>query len=71
MNAARRAKLIAIGELHDQWVTKNLESAGAAFDSSGRKEGSDYNLHHVDLDADGKARDEFVAAAMKILNGGH
>jgi hypothetical protein len=69
MSPHRRQKLVALGELHNQWVTANLESAAKDFDPSGRKDGSDYNLHHVDLDADSEAQDRFFEEAMRIVNG--
>src|SRR5688572_7073446 len=70
MSAERRQKLIALGELHDRWVADNLASAGKAFDPSGRKDGSDYNQHHIDVDADGAAQDEFDRQALAILRDG-
>lgn len=59
--------MIALGELHAEWVADNLEAASRNFDPSGRKEGSDYNQHHVDLDADGDAQDRFFDEAMRIM----
>jgi hypothetical protein len=67
MNAARRAKLAALADLHDMWVTKNTEAASAAFDPKGRPAKSVYNQHHVDLDADGAAQDRYAAGAARVL----
>lgn len=69
VNAERRRRLIALGELHDRWVRENAASTSAHFDPSGRKTGSDYNQHHVDLDADGAAQDDFHEQAMRIIEG--
>lgn len=70
MTPERKAKLAAIANLHDQWVTRNLPSAGENFDPSGYRGNTCYPSHHVDIDADPGAQDEFHAAATKILNGG-
>lgn len=64
----RVARLSALTDLHDRWVAANADSAG--FDPKGRPEKSDYNIHHVDLDADPTAAAEFAAAASKIFKGG-
>jgi len=64
MNPDRRRRLIALADWHQEWVEANLARASAEFDSRGRKPGSDYNQHHVDVDADD---DEFHAEARRIL----
>lgn len=64
----RVARLTALTDLHDQWVAANADSAG--FDPKGRPKKSDYNIHHVDLDADPTAAAEFAAAAAKLFQGG-
>lgn len=69
MNAERRRRLVALGELHDRWARDNLASASGRFDPSWRPEGSDYNQHHVDVDADGTAQDRFHEEAMRIVKG--
>lgn len=70
MNATRRARLAALADLHDMWVTKNAEAASAAFDPKGRPAKSVYNQHHVDLDADGAAQDRYAAGAARVLAAG-
>ena len=65
----RADRLRQVRELNDQWIAEHLDAASAAFAPAGRKAGSDYNLHHVELDADGAAQDEFVTAALAILQG--
>lgn len=69
MTDERRRKLIALGEFHDRWVDDNIADASVRFDPSAHEEFRDYNLHHVDLDADGAAQDEFGRQAMAILRG--
>jgi len=63
----RRERLAQLAQLHDEWVDDNLESAGADFDSSGRVADSDYNQHHVDVDASGEAQDDFHQQAAQIF----
>lgn len=63
----RAERLRQVRELNDRWVTANLASASALFDSSDRDDGSDYSIHHVEVDADGAAQDEFFAAAMRLF----
>lgn len=65
----RAERLRALGELHDRWVADNLAAASECFAPQGRKAGSDYNQHHVDLDAPVEAQDEFDRQAMAILRG--
>jgi hypothetical protein len=60
----RFRRLAALAAWHDEWVARKL--ADAPFNPEGRPEGSDYNLHYVDLEADD---DEFHARAQEILNG--
>jgi len=64
MTPERRAKLLALGELHDQWVARKLPSA--PFDPESRPDSKDYNQHYVDLDSDD---DEFHRQAMAIVRG--
>lgn len=68
MNPARAAKLRAIREAHDTWVGEHTEAVGARFDPAAHpKPGSDYNQHHVDIDADGAQLDEFADAVTRAL----
>jgi hypothetical protein len=63
---ARVAKLDALADLHFEWVEANADEAG--FNPKGRrKDGGDYPLHHVDLDATQAALDDFHARASKIF----
>jgi hypothetical protein len=55
-------RLAALAAWHDEWVADRLDSA--EFHPAGRKKGSDYNLHYVDLESDD---DEFHAKAREIL----
>lgn len=57
--------LNALAELHDGWVAGNADAAG--FDPKDRPAKSDYNIHHVDLDPDPKAADDFAAAAGALF----
>ncbi len=64
---ARVAKLDALADLHFDWVEANADEAG--FDPSGRKrEGGDYPLHHVDLDATQAAMDDFLVRSSEIFD---
>jgi len=67
VTTTRQERLEALANLHSEWVGKNLAKASKVFDPSGRKKGSDYNQHHVDLDADGEAQDAFADAAMALF----
>jgi hypothetical protein len=64
-NQERVDRLNALAKLHDEWVAANAEAAG--FDPEGRPKRSDYNIHHVDLDAPGPALDALQASAAEIL----
>lgn len=66
--SARGERLRQVRELHDRWVLRNLAGAASGFDPAAHpKPGSDYNQHHVDVDADGAAQDEFARAARRVL----
>lgn len=65
----RAEQLLALHEARNEWVKKVL-ATNPPFNPEGRKDGSDYNLHHVDLEADGEAEDEFAAIAARIFAGG-
>lgn len=62
MTPERRAKLLALAEVHDAWVQSKL--ASVPFDPASRPGSEDYNQHYVDLDGDD---DEFHAAAMAAV----
>lgn len=66
MTPERRAKLIALGEWHSQWVAGQLPAA--PFRPEGRKAGSDYNQHYVDLEADDAAFHERAREIMGIAS---
>ncbi|MEV6798532.1 hypothetical protein AB0M91_09310 [Micromonospora rifamycinica] len=67
MDPERRRRLVALGDLQREWADKHQGAAAAAFDPSGRPAGSDYNQHHVDVDAPAAAEDEFHTKARKIM----
>lgn len=60
MTPERRAKLMALAELHDRYVAAKADSAPFEPDGS-----ADYNVHHVTLTSD--ADDAFHAEASKIF----
>jgi len=66
----RAERLKALAKVHDEWVGRNLQSASAGFDSTGRVPESDYNLHHVDVDASGVAQDDFHQQASRLFQTG-
>jgi hypothetical protein len=51
---------------HAEWATKWADRAGF-HPAEHPKPGSDYNLHHVLLDAPQEARDEFYRRADEIM----
>jgi hypothetical protein len=57
-------QMAALAAWHDEWVARKL--AEAPFNPEGRPEGSDYNLHYVDLEADDE---EFHVRVREILSG--
>jgi hypothetical protein len=65
MNPERRRRLVALGKLHQEWSADTEGSAAAAFTPRGPD--SDYNQHHVDVDAPPAAEDEFHARARRIM----
>ncbi len=62
---ARVAILDKLADLHTTWVEGAADDAG--FEPVGRKRGSDYNVHHVTLDATPEAMDQFHADAAKLF----
>jgi hypothetical protein len=50
--------LARVAATHDGWVERNIEDAPFAPDS--RPESGDYNLWHLDVDADAVAEAEFA-----------
>lgn len=61
-------RLNALADLHTKWVQGNAGAAGFKPEEH-PKMGSDYNIHHVDLDAQPAALDEFHQKASKIFAG--
>ena len=62
----RAEKLRELARVHDEWVGDHLEDA--PFHPEGRPEGSDYNQHHVDVDAGGAAEDDFTQRTAHIFS---
>lgn len=62
----RIRRLRELGEWHDEWAATHGASAGFHPDQH-PKPGSDYNQHHVDLDATPEAEDAFHARARQIM----
>ncbi|WP_243707581.1 hypothetical protein [Micromonospora sp. KC606] len=63
---ARVRRLQELGELHREWVAETADAAGFRPEEHPTP-GSDYNLHHVDLDAPGPAQDEFHRRARQVM----
>lgn len=63
----RVAKSRATTAWRSRWYAKHRN---VPFDEQRSVEGSDYNLHHVDLETDGAAQDELVAGMNMILAAG-
>lgn len=67
MDPERRRRLVALGEWHRRWAAGADADATAEFRPEGRRDGSDYNEHHVDVDADPALEDVFHAGARHIM----
>ncbi|MFG3709205.1 hypothetical protein ACGF7U_31365 [Micromonospora sp. NPDC047670] len=65
MDPERRRRLVALGDLHREWADRHEKST--PFDPDNRPQDSDYNQHHVDVDADAAATEEFVRRADRIM----
>jgi len=59
-----RAKARASAAWHSHWVGAHLHSV--SFDRSRSRDGSDYNLHYVDVDAPPAAQGELAAGYRAI-----
>lgn len=62
----RLRRLAALAQARNDWEDKHLE--GAPFRPQGRKQGSDYNQHHLDVDASPDVEAEFAAKAKQIMS---
>lgn len=62
MMPERRAKLLALDALHQEFVARKLSAV--PFDPASRPGSADYNVHYVDLDGDD---DGFHARAKAIF----
>jgi hypothetical protein len=65
MTPERRARLVALGKLHDQWVDGALPDAG--FHPGQHPAGSDYQQHNADLDAAPQDEDAFHRRARAVM----
>ncbi|MFI6162250.1 hypothetical protein ACIA59_20190 [Micromonospora haikouensis] len=65
MDPERRRRLVALGDLHREWAEKHDTST--PFDPDGRPQGSDYNQHHVDVEAAAADEADFVRRADRIM----
>ena len=53
-----------LGRLHGEWVDEQLAAGDSIpFRPEGRRDGSDYNVHSVDLEAPAAAVEEFTRRA--------
>jgi hypothetical protein len=64
-SAERVARLAALGRLHAEWAAEHRGEA--EFMPEGRPEGSDYNLHYLDVNPPVAAEDEFHQRAKAIF----
>jgi hypothetical protein len=60
----RRRRLAAIAAAHHEWTLGQLDRTGVPFHP---REDSDYNLHYLDIEADGQAEDDLQAAVERHL----
>lgn len=65
MSPKRRARLVALGEWHDEWTKRHLPDA--PFHPEDWPEGSDYNLHYLDVEATPEQEDESMSRAREIM----
>lgn len=63
MTPERRARLVALGALHDEFV--QAKQADAPFRPDEHAGEQDYNVHYLDIEADD---DEFHRRAREIFN---
>lgn len=64
----RREKLAALAAVHDEWQVRSFRGAYIHFDPSrANVPDSDYNQHHVDIDASAAAQDDFHQRAAHIF----
>lgn len=56
-----RRRLVELGQFHYDWATEH-ES-----DAAYQRRPADYNMHHVDMDTDPAAQDQFHARADQIM----
>lgn len=68
MTVSRSEKLRAVADAHASWVNRHLGPVSSQFDPARFGQGSEYQLHHVDVDADGAAEDEFAAEVERLLS---
>ncbi|GII87072.1 hypothetical protein Ssi03_50620 [Sphaerisporangium siamense] len=64
-SAARIARLAALAAAHDAWVAERLP--GAEFRPEGRRPGSDYNQHYLDVNPSADAEDDFQRRARQAM----
>ncbi|MGC5664936.1 hypothetical protein ACN261_31600 [Micromonospora sp. WMMD723] len=65
MDPERRRRLVALGDWHREWADRTETST--PFTPDDQPAGSDYNQHHVDVDATAAAQGEFVRRADRIM----
>jgi hypothetical protein len=68
VSPAVRRRQNALAAWHDRWSAQHTESA--PFTAEGHPAGSDYNQHHIDVEADGEAEDQFHRRARRIMGVG-
>lgn len=66
-SAARRERLTALANWHDQWVDEHLPAAVFDRERARAKDPSDYNEHYLDVNPSAEAEDAFHARARAIM----
>ncbi|MEV1206116.1 hypothetical protein [Microbispora rosea] len=64
-SAERIARLAELADLHTDWERRHLDQA--AFRPEGRKQGSDYQQHYLDVNPPTSAEDEFHRLAEQVM----
>lgn len=65
--AEQARRQTAMHDWHMEWSARQLDAGVDGPVPDGRKDGSDYNQHVPDLEADGEALDEYHTRARQIM----
>jgi hypothetical protein len=66
MSPERRRRLAALARVHHEWTMRHLASSAFHPDKH-PKPGSDYNQHHLDIEATPEQLDELHSEARRVM----